>query len=83
GGRLQPLQEPAVKAYLEIAAKHNLDPSKLAIAYCLTKPFMASVIIGATSIAQLETDIGAANVTLSEEVLAEIEKVHRVYPLPM
>lgn len=83
GGRLQPLQEPAVKAYLEIAARHNLDPSKLAIAYCLTKPFMASVIIGATSIAQLETDIGAANVTLSEEVLAEIEKVHRVYPLPM
>lgn len=83
GGRLQPLQEPAVKAYLEIAAKHNLDPSKLAIAYCLTKPFMTSVIIGATSIAQLETDIGAAHVTLSEEVLAEIEKVHRVYPLPM
>ncbi|QND50064.1 aldo/keto reductase [Rhizobium lusitanum] len=83
GGRLQPLQEPAVKAYLEIAAKHNLDPSKLAIAYCLTKPFMTSVIIGATSIGQLETDIGAAHVTLSEEVLAEIEKVHRVYPLPM
>jgi aryl-alcohol dehydrogenase-like predicted oxidoreductase len=83
GGRLQPLQEPAVKAYLEIAARHNLDPSKLAIAYCLTKPFMASVIIGATSIAQLETDIGAAYVTLSEDVLAEIEKVHRVYPLPM
>ncbi len=83
GGRLQPLQEPAVKAYLEIAAKHNLDPSKLALAYCLTKPFMTSVIIGATSMAQLETDIGAAYVTLSEEVLAEIEKVHRVYPMPM
>ncbi len=83
GGRLQPLQEPAVKAYLEIAARHNLDPSKMALAYCLTKPFMTSVIIGATSIAQLETDIAAAYVTLSEDVLAEIEKVHRVYPLPM
>ena len=83
GGRLQPLQEPAVKAYLEIAAKHNLDPSKMAIAYCLTKPFMASVIIGATSMAQLETDIAAAYTTLSSDVLAEIEKVHRVYPMPI
>ncbi|SCB07868.1 aldo/keto reductase [Rhizobium lusitanum] len=83
GGRLQPLQEPAVKAYLEIAAKHDLDPSKLALAYCLTKPFMTSVIIGATTTAQLETDIAAAYVTLPAEVLAEIEQVHRKYPMPM
>src|ERR1700712_1643161 len=61
GGRLQPLQEPAVKAYVEIAARHQLDPSAMAIAYCLTKPFMASVIIGATSMPQLETDISAVN----------------------
>jgi aryl-alcohol dehydrogenase-like predicted oxidoreductase len=83
GGRLQPLQEPAVKAYLDIAARHHLDPSKMALAYCLTKPFMASVIIGATSMAQLETDIASAYVTLGDEVLAEIEKVHRLYPMPM
>jgi aryl-alcohol dehydrogenase-like predicted oxidoreductase len=83
GGRLQPLQEPAVKAYVEIAARHHLDPSAMAIAYCLTKPFMASVIIGATSMPQLETDIGAADLTLSPDVLAEIEKVHRLYPMPI
>ena len=83
GGRLQPLQEPPVKAYLEIAAKYGIDPSKLALAYCLTKPFMASVIIGATTMAQLETDIAGAYVTLPAEALAEIEQVHRKYPLPM
>ncbi|AYG58641.1 aldo/keto reductase [Rhizobium jaguaris] len=83
GGRLQPLQEPPVKAYLEIAAKYHLDPAKLALAYCLTKPFMTSVIIGATSMAQLETDIASAYLTLPEEAIAEIEKVHRQYPWPM
>ena len=83
GGRLQPLQEPAVEAYLDIAKRHGLDLAQMALAYCLTKPFMASVIIGATTMDQLKTDIGAADVTLSPEVLKEIEKVHRLYPLPM
>jgi aryl-alcohol dehydrogenase-like predicted oxidoreductase len=83
GGRLQPLQEPPVKAYLQIAARHGLDPAAMALAYCLAKPFMASVIIGATSMAQLKTDIGAADLTLSPDVIGEIEKVHRQYPLPM
>ena len=83
GGRLQPLQEPAVKAYLDIAKRHGLDLAQMALAYCLTKPFMASVIIGATTMDQLKTDIGAADLTLSPEALKEIEKVHRLYPLPM
>ena len=44
---------------------------------------MASVIIGATSMEQLKVDIGAAELTLSHEVLAEIAKVHRQYPLTL
>ncbi|TDK37112.1 aldo/keto reductase [Rhizobium deserti] len=83
GGRLQPHQEPAVKAYAEIAAKHGLDLAQMALAFCLTRPFMASVIIGATSMEQLTTNIGAANVTLTEEVLADIAKVHRQFPMPI
>jgi aryl-alcohol dehydrogenase-like predicted oxidoreductase len=83
GGRLQPLQEPAVKAYLDVAAKHGLDPAQMALAFCLTRPFMASVIIGATSMDQLKTDIGAADVTLSDEVMADIAKVFRQYPMPI
>jgi aryl-alcohol dehydrogenase-like predicted oxidoreductase len=83
GGRLQPLQEAPTKAYLEIAAKHGLDPSAMALAFCLTRRFMASVIIGATTMDQLKTDIGATDVKLSHEVLDEIEKVHRQYPMPL
>ncbi|MBV2185096.1 MAG: aldo/keto reductase [Rhizobium sp.] len=83
GGRLQPLQEPAVRAYVDMARNHGLDPSQLALAFCLTRPFMASVIIGATTMEQLKTDIGSAEITLSEEILKEIGKVHRVYPAPI
>ncbi len=83
GGRLQPLQEPAVKAYLEIARKHGLDPSAMAIAFCLTRPFMAAAIIGATTMEQLKINIGAGDLVLSTEVLAEINAVHRQYPMPI
>jgi aryl-alcohol dehydrogenase-like predicted oxidoreductase len=83
GGRLQPLQEAPTMAYIEIAARHGLDPSAMAIAFCLTRRFMASVIIGATTMKQLETDVGSATVKLSHDVLAEIEKVHRQYPMPI
>jgi aryl-alcohol dehydrogenase-like predicted oxidoreductase len=83
GGRLQHLQEAPTRAYIEIAARHGLDPSAMAIAFCLTRRFMASVIIGATSMKQLETDVGSATLKLSDDVLAEIEKVHRQYPMPI
>lgn len=83
GGRLQPLQEAPVKAYVELAAKHGLDPAQMALAFCLTRPFMASVIIGATTLEQLKTDIDAADVTLSDEVLKGIAAIHRQYPMPM
>ena len=83
GGRYQPLQEPAVAAYAALSREHGLDLSQLAIAFCLTRPFMASVIIGATTMEQLKTDIGAADVALSGDVLAGIGRIHRQYPAPI
>ncbi|GGA77318.1 NADP-dependent oxidoreductase [Brucella endophytica] len=75
--------EPAVRAYVDLARKHGLDPAQLAIAFSLSRPFMTSVIVGATSLDQLKTDIAAADLTLSAEVLAEIEAIHRTYPRPL
>ncbi|MFT4158386.1 aldo/keto reductase [Shinella sp.] len=83
GGRYQPLQEPAVRAYVELAREHGLDPAQMALAFCLTRPFMASVIIGATTMEQLKTDIGAKDVALSAEVMNGIRRIHRLYPAPM
>ena len=83
GGRYQPHQEPAVRAYVELARRHGLDPAQMALAFCLTRPFMASVIIGATSMAQLKTDIAAADVTLCDAVMQEIAEIHRRHPAPI
>ncbi|QLF69991.1 aldo/keto reductase [Peteryoungia desertarenae] len=83
GGRLQHLQEPATRAYVDLAKAHGMDPSAMALAFCLTRPFMASVIIGATTMDQLKVNIGSVDLTLSDEVLKEIAKIHRQYPMPI
>ncbi len=72
--------EPAIRAYMALADKHGLDVCQMAIAFCLTKPFMTSVIIGATTMEQLKLDIAAADVLLSEAVLDEIQQIFMLYP---
>ncbi|MFN4131187.1 MAG: aldo/keto reductase, partial [Paracoccaceae bacterium] len=78
GGRITPQVFPAVAAYLGIAATHGLDPCQMAIAFCLSRPFPCIPIIGATSVAQLTVNLGAADVFLSEPVLADIAFAHRL-----
>jgi aryl-alcohol dehydrogenase-like predicted oxidoreductase len=73
---------PVVAAYLGIAAAHGLDPAQMAIAFCRSRPFPCIPIIGATNLAQLDVAIGAADVTLSPEVLGEIDAAHRAHPMP-
>ena len=82
GGRITAQVFPAVAAYLGIAQRHGLDPCQMAIAFTMTRPFRTFPIIGATTLDQLRTNIGAAGVTLSAEVLAEIAETHRAFPAP-
>jgi aryl-alcohol dehydrogenase-like predicted oxidoreductase len=82
GGRIRPSVFPAVAAYLGIAARHGLDPSQMAIAFCRTRPFATIPIIGATTTDQLRLALGAADLTLQGAVLAEIAETHRAYPAP-
>lgn len=82
GGRISPRVFPAVAAYLGVAARHGLDPCQMAIAFCRSRPAVTIPIIGATSVAQLEVNIGAAGLVLSPEVLAEIDQTHRAHPWP-
>jgi aryl-alcohol dehydrogenase-like predicted oxidoreductase len=83
GGRLVAQQDAPTRAYVALAQEHGLDPSQMALAFCLTRPFMASAIIGATSMDQLKLNIGSADVTLSDEVLKAIAKIHREHPMPI
>lgn len=81
--RLTEHSERAAKAYHEVAARHGLDPVQMAIAFCRSRPFVTSTLIGATSIDQLTTVLGAAELALSPAVLADIEAVHRRHPRPI
>lgn len=82
GGRITPQVFPAVAAYMGIAAGAGIDPCQMAIAFCLSRPFPCIPIIGATTMDQLKTNIGALNVTLSDEILADIAAAHRLHPQP-
>ena len=83
GGRYTEYQEPAVQAYAALARQHGLDLAQMQLAFSLTRPFMTSVIIGATSMEQLKTNIGAKDVVLSADVLQGIAKLHKMYPAPI
>ena len=68
--------------YVEIAKKYNISPTQLALAFVNQQPFVASNIIGATNLSQLEENINSINVTLDEEILSEIESIHSNQPNP-
>jgi len=82
GGRHSARVYDAVAAYLEIAARHGLDPVHMALAWCRSRPFMMSSVFGATNVAQLEHVLAGDDVKLSEEVMREISKAHRAHPMP-
>jgi len=82
GGRRGPRAFAAVGAYLQVAAKHGLDPVQMALAWGLTRPFMCAAIFGATSIAQLDRALGAAEMRLGDEVLADLDAAHKAHPMP-
>ncbi|MBS0124655.1 aldo/keto reductase [Thetidibacter halocola] len=82
GGRKTERVFPAVDAYLGVAAKHGLDPVHMALAWSARRPFVASSIFGATTLAQLEHLLGAVDVTLTEDLLKDIDDAHKAHPMP-
>lgn len=72
----------ATDAYAAIAEKHNMTLAQLSLAFVTDRPFMTSNIIGATTMPQLKENIGSAEITLSQEILDEINAVHDRIPNP-
>jgi aryl-alcohol dehydrogenase-like predicted oxidoreductase len=54
----------------------------MAIAFAASRPFVASVIVGATSIGQLSSNLAAARLKLPADLLHAIDDVHLRYPNP-
>jgi aryl-alcohol dehydrogenase-like predicted oxidoreductase len=74
--------EKAIAKYVDLAKKYNIAPSTFANAYVNDRPFVTSNIIGATTIEQLRENIDSIDITLSNEILHEIEDIHLSDPNP-
>lgn len=72
----------ATEKYVVLAQKHDLDPAQMALAYVHSRSFLTSTIIGATNLKQLMHNIESIDISLSEEILEDIEQIHKEYPNP-
>jgi aryl-alcohol dehydrogenase-like predicted oxidoreductase len=78
----KPNTEKAIEAYYKIAKKYKLDLAQMSLKFLEIQPFVTSVIIGATKMEQLKTDIESVNINLTEEIINEINQVQKIYPNP-
>ena len=62
--------------------KFDLDMSQMSIKFCEVQDFKTSVIIGATTMEQLKTNVESVKVNLDSEVIKEINNVQKKYPNP-
>ena len=72
----------AIEEYYKISQKFNLDFAQMSIKFCEIQPFVTSVIIGATTMQQLKTNVESVNVKLNNEIINEINEIQKKYPNP-
>jgi aryl-alcohol dehydrogenase-like predicted oxidoreductase len=82
GGRMTDRTLAVAQVYLDLAARHGLDPVHMALAWQATRPFAVSAIFGATTVDQLRHVLAGRDVVLSDDVVAEIDALHRANPMP-
>jgi len=79
---VKPNTDKAIEAYYEIAKKNNLDLTQMSLKFLEIQPFVTSVIIGATTIEQLKTNVESVNIKLTDEIINDINEVQAIYPNP-
>jgi aryl-alcohol dehydrogenase-like predicted oxidoreductase len=78
----KPNTNNAIEAYYKISKKHNFDLTQMSLKFLEIQPFVTSVIIGATTMDQLKTNIESVSIKLTNEIIKEINEVQKVYPNP-
>jgi len=73
---LLPSAEAAVIAYADVAENYGLTPAQLALSWCYSRPFIASTVIGATSVEQIRENLMALNCPLTEEMEQDIFELY-------
>lgn len=78
----KPNVAPAVAAYADLAQRHGLTPTQLALGFVNSRWFVSSTLIGASSLTQLKETLPAVRTPLSAEILGEIDAIHLQYTNP-
>lgn len=78
----QSLVQEAVGEYEKVAVKHGMSLTELALAWCRSRWFVASTIIGATTMEQLKENLNAFDKDVSPECAADVAAVYRRYKDP-
>lgn len=77
-----PHVDPAARAYVALAEELGVSPAQLALAFVRSRWFVKSTILGATSRAQLEQNLGSLELSLDAAMLARIDAIHSRHPNP-
>jgi len=72
----------ATMMYHNVSQKHGLSLTQMALSFVSSRPFVTSNIIGATKLDQLKENIESINIDLNNDVLKDIEEVHKIIPNP-
>lgn len=73
---------PAVEAYVALARRHGMTPAELAQAFVASREFVGSVIVGATSLGQLQENLAACARVLDQHILEKIDDIHLQFTNP-
>ena len=79
--RVLPQTDAAIQKYVDLAEQYQLDVCQMALAFVRDQAFVSSVLIGATNMEQLKSNIASISLKLPEEAYEEIGKIRREFPM--
>jgi aryl-alcohol dehydrogenase (NADP+) len=65
----------------EVAKGHNATASQIALAWVLSKPYIAAPIIGSSKIEHLDQAIAALEIKLSDDEVRRLEELYQPHPI--
>jgi aryl-alcohol dehydrogenase-like predicted oxidoreductase len=66
----------ATEKYIQLAEEYGITPTELALAWAKQRPCNASIIMGTTTVAQVEACVAAFKLDLPDELMAKVDAVH-------
>ena len=70
-----------VDALSEVARAHGASPAQVALAWVLTRPFVSSVLLGASRMSQLEDNLAAAQLSLGADERVRLDQLTAPKPI--